>query len=72
MQRPLVKVLEGARGVDFDAQEREAWAVLAHACEEALTRLHRLHPERGEMAAMRADFQRAAGLPVAPELVLAG
>lgn len=64
MQHPILGVIEGAAGVNFDRQETDAWEHIAVACEEALTRLHPLHPQRGEFVQAWAACRRAAGLPV--------
>lgn len=54
-------VLPGAAGVDFDAQEREAWAIIARAAEEALASLHPVHPERHEFLRAVDACRCAAG-----------
>jgi hypothetical protein len=49
--------------VDFDAQERRCWAVLAEATEGVIAELHPMHPERISFLEMWVEFRRAAGQP---------
>lgn len=65
-QSPIVGVVAGGHSVNFDVQEREAWALIAAACELALTSLDPHHPERGAFVEMWAECRRAAGLPLQP------
>jgi len=62
-QMPLLTGLAGGRAVDFDAQEREAWGLLADACQAALIVLHPQHPERHQFQTMLRECRRAAGQP---------
>jgi hypothetical protein len=59
MQHPQLVAVDGGQTVDFDAQEREAWAVMADACAEALTALHPQHPERHQFLTMLHECRRA-------------
>lgn len=65
---PLLTVVTGRTRTDEDEQERAAWAVIAGACESALTELHPHHPERQAFLEMWAECRSAAGLPCVPGL----
>lgn len=70
MQHPMVGVLSGGALVDFDAQERRAWARMADAAAEALTLMDPHHPERSQFVEMWTECRRAAGRPLSPAVRL--
>lgn len=70
VQHPLLQALEGGRLTDeqIDREWQTAWAVVAEACERALTELHPLHPRRDDLLRAAHHARRAAALPSQPHL----
>lgn len=75
MQHPMMVALDGGRSLSaeqVDAEVISGWRLMASACEQAVTEMHPLHPERQEWLEMLAEFRAAARLPVAPALSRVG
>jgi hypothetical protein len=66
--------LDGGKSLTREQIDREwqaAWALIAEACEAALTELHPLHPRRADLLRATRAARRAAALPAEPRLVVA-
>ena len=70
-QRPILKALDGGRGLSADQADREwraAWEEIATACDRGLMTLHPMHPRRPDLLSLARDARCAARLPAEPRL----
>jgi hypothetical protein len=70
-QPPILTGHDGGRSLSDEQVEREwreAWALIAEACEQGLTGLHPLHPRREDLLRLTRTARRTAGVPDRPGL----